>query len=79
MSFVPGLEQLTPRILDRLDIEGSYKQHVIRQARDVELFLRDEDLVIAEDVDYSLVPGMSMEVRQRLSEARPATLVKDLP
>lgn len=73
-SIVPGLSSFTPRILERLDIAGRYKQHIIRQAHDIELFQRDESLAIDPDLDYSLLPGMSFEVRQRLSEARPTTL-----
>lgn len=76
LEFVPGLEAFSPRILDRINVEGLYKQHVIRQTHDVELFLRDENLLIDEDLDYSLLPGMSNEVRQRLSLARPLTLVR---
>lgn len=76
MEFVPGLDSFSPRILDRINVEGLYKQHVIRQTHDVELFLRDENLLIDEDLDYSLLPGMSNEVRQRLSLARPLTLVR---
>jgi tRNA uridine 5-carboxymethylaminomethyl modification enzyme len=29
--LVPGLQQFSPRILERLNIEGLYKQHIIRQ------------------------------------------------
>lgn len=35
---------------------------------------RDENLLIADDIDYALLPGLSMEIRTRLAEARPATL-----
>lgn len=38
------------------------------------MFLRDEQLTIDADIDYSLIPGMSTEVRQRLTLHRPATL-----
>lgn len=52
-----------------------YKQHIIRQAHDIALFLRDENLVIDDSINYDVLPGMSHEVRQRLKDARPATLV----
>lgn len=29
--LVPGLEDTPPKIIERLNIEGLYKQHVIRQ------------------------------------------------
>ncbi|GAA6004495.1 hypothetical protein JCM10207_000753 [Rhodosporidiobolus poonsookiae] len=74
VPHVPGLDALPPRILERVGIAGKYKQHILRQTHDIALFLRDENLVIAEDVDYDTMPGMSMEVRARLKEARPTTL-----
>ncbi|GAA5827039.1 hypothetical protein JCM11251_002217 [Rhodosporidiobolus azoricus] len=71
---IPLLSSLSPSILDRVAIAGKYKQHILRQSHDVALFLRDENLVIDEGVDYDNMPGMSMEVRTRLKEARPTTL-----
>lgn len=44
------------------------------QTHDVNLFLRDENLLISPDIDYSTLPGMSIEVRQRLMDHRPTTL-----
>jgi len=55
-----------------------YKQHILRQTHDIALFLRDENLVIDSTVDYDAMPGMSHEVRQRLKDARPTTLVRAL-
>ncbi|GAA5972199.1 hypothetical protein JCM11641_002354 [Rhodosporidiobolus odoratus] len=74
LPHVPGLSELPLRTLDRIGIAGKYKQHILRQSHDVALFLRDENLVIDESVDYDSMPGMSMEVRTRLREARPRTL-----
>ncbi|KAL8292984.1 hypothetical protein RQP46_000678 [Phenoliferia psychrophenolica] len=74
LAQVPGLEDFSPRILERLEIEGLYKQHIIRQTHEVALFLRDENLLIDPDLDYALLPGMSSEVRQTLTRARPTTL-----
>ncbi|GAA5898713.1 hypothetical protein JCM6882_000905 [Rhodosporidiobolus microsporus] len=74
LPHVPGLSALPPSTLERIGIAGKYKQHILRQSHDVALFLRDENLVIDESVDYDSMPGMSMEVRTRLKEARPTTL-----
>ena len=75
LPHVPLLSTLQPKILERLEIEGRYKQHIIRQNHEVQLYLRDENLIIDPELDYTRLPGMSIEVRQRLIEARPLTLV----
>ncbi|OFW87206.1 MAG: hypothetical protein A3B66_05165 [Alphaproteobacteria bacterium RIFCSPHIGHO2_02_FULL_46_13] len=41
---------------------------------DIAAFRRDESLVLPVDLDYSEVGSLSTEIRQKLSEARPATL-----
>ncbi|GAA6058743.1 hypothetical protein JCM10212_003431 [Sporobolomyces blumeae] len=74
VPHVPELASVQPRILERIGIAGKYKQHILRQAHDIALFQRDENLVIDDKVDYDLLPGMSHEVRQRLKDARPETL-----
>ena len=70
-----SFSNLPPSILTRLEIAGLYKQHIIRQNHEVSLFLRDENLIIPSDINYNLLPGMSTEVRQKLIEVRPGTLV----
>ncbi|KAK4054895.1 Mitochondrial Translation Optimization [Microbotryomycetes sp. JL201] len=74
VPLVPGLDELPHLIQERLRIEGLYKQLVIRQEHDVSLFLRDENLLLDPKLDYSNLPGLSTEVRQRLAEHRPTTL-----
>jgi tRNA uridine 5-carboxymethylaminomethyl modification enzyme len=64
-----------PPDADNSSLPLRYKQHIIRQAHDIALFMRDENLVIDESIDYDVLPGMSHEVRQRLKDARPTTLV----
>ena len=79
LPLIPELLSFEPRLLERLDTEGRYKEHVARQAQEIALFLRDENLAIDPNIDYHALQGISMEVRERLSRARPATLVSARP
>jgi tRNA uridine 5-carboxymethylaminomethyl modification enzyme len=45
-----------------------------RQAADVALFRRDENLVLPEDFDYAPLKGLSNEARQKLQTIRPRTI-----
>jgi tRNA uridine 5-carboxymethylaminomethyl modification enzyme len=45
-----------------------------RQAADIAAYRRDESLQLPESLDYSQLPGLSNEVRQKLAAARPATI-----
>jgi tRNA uridine 5-carboxymethylaminomethyl modification enzyme len=69
----PELSAIEPAIACHLEIEAKYDVYARRQATDVEAFRRDEGLAL-NDVDYNLVPGLSNEVRTKLTAARPWTV-----
>jgi tRNA uridine 5-carboxymethylaminomethyl modification enzyme len=70
----PRLHDLPPVIAEQLEIEAKYAVYLDRQAADVAAFRRDESLLLAEDLDYAQVTGLSNEVRQKLSLVRPRTI-----
>jgi len=72
-SIWPQLSAIDPDIATHLEIDAKYDVYLKRQLADVEAFRRDEGLVLGE-VDYSLVPGLSNEVRVKLQAARPWTV-----
>lgn len=57
-----------------LETEVKYDGYVRRQNEAVERFKRLEDAAIPEWVDFCAVPGLSTEVRERLSNVRPRSL-----
>lgn len=69
----PELANIDPVIATHLEIDAKYDVYLERQSADVEAFRRDEGMVLSE-VDYSLVPGLSNEVRAKLEKARPFTV-----
>ncbi len=74
LSVWPELGELEPEIAEQLEIDATYDVYLERQAADVRAFRKDEALVIPTSLDYSAVPGLSQEVRQKLAAARPITL-----
>jgi tRNA uridine 5-carboxymethylaminomethyl modification enzyme len=69
----PELSAIDPGIAIHLEIDAKYDVYLKRQTADVDAFRRDEALVLG-DIDYSLVPGLSNEVRGKLAAARPWTV-----
>jgi tRNA uridine 5-carboxymethylaminomethyl modification enzyme len=70
----PELNALSRQAREQLEIDAMYSGYLERQALDVEAFKRDEDLRISPDLDYAAVGGLSNEVREKLTNARPVTL-----
>lgn len=52
---------------------GRYAHHVRRQSNNIISFLRDEALQLPDDLNYSSISGLSSELKERLSRARPTT------
>jgi tRNA uridine 5-carboxymethylaminomethyl modification enzyme len=72
--FWPQLAELQPLIAQQLEYDARYAGYLSRQDADILAFRRDEALEIPRDLDFALVSGLSTEIRQKLSRARPATL-----
>lgn len=70
----PAFGTLDPKVAEQLEIEAKYAVYLDRQAADVAAFRRDEALCLPEDLDFSRLPGLSNEVRQKLEAIRPRTL-----
>jgi tRNA uridine 5-carboxymethylaminomethyl modification enzyme len=54
--------------------DALYAPYVSRQAREWEAVQRDSRVWIPPQLDYAAVPGLSNEMAERLSAARPETL-----
>jgi tRNA uridine 5-carboxymethylaminomethyl modification enzyme len=70
----PRFGELSAAIAGQLEIDAKYDVYLSRQAADVESYRRDESVVLADDIDYATLPGLSNEVRNRLQSQRPRTI-----
>jgi len=59
---------------EQLEIEAMYAQYLARQQRDVVALERDEGVVIPGEFDFSVLGGLSTELREKLNHIRPETL-----
>jgi tRNA uridine 5-carboxymethylaminomethyl modification enzyme len=74
MRLWPELQSLGGAVLDQLEADALYAGYLERQNADIAAFRRDEALSLPNDLDYAAVHGLSTEVVQKLSRARPLTL-----
>ena len=58
-------------ITNQVEIRLKYAGYIKRQLKQVEDFARMEDMALPADLDYSDVPGLRTEARQKLAEVRP--------
>ncbi len=72
----PELTDMPGSILEQVAIDAQYAVYLDRQKADIEGMRRDEQRSIPDDLDYMSIPGLSMELRQKLSQQRPQTIAQ---
>jgi tRNA uridine 5-carboxymethylaminomethyl modification enzyme len=65
---------LTPEEIQQVEIALKYAGYITRQEEDVQKFKTMEDKQIPPWMDYSIVPSLRKEARQKLESIRPQTL-----
>ena len=70
----PRFGEVPAKIAEQLEIDAKYDVYLSRQVADIAAYRRDEALELPEDLDYSQLPGLSIEARQKLNSARPGTI-----
>jgi tRNA uridine 5-carboxymethylaminomethyl modification enzyme len=72
----PEVRSIGTPILEQLSIDAQYAVYLDRQRADVAAMRRDEGVAIPEWVEYSTIPGLSAELRQKLEQHKPATIAQ---
>ncbi len=64
------------QVAEQVEIDAKYAGYIERQKEEIERLRHHENTAIPCDFDYHQVKGLSNEVRQKLSDARPDTLAR---
>jgi len=70
--FAPGITDETA--YEQVEIQAKYAGYIDRQQEDIDKSLRYENTKIPETFSFKNISGISIEIQQKLSEARPETL-----
>ena len=74
--LLPELSQVDPEIRAQVGRDAMYAHYIKRQERDITLMKRDESQEIPSDFDYSVLQGLSNELRTKLSSAKPSNIAQ---
>ncbi|MGQ3675405.1 tRNA uridine-5-carboxymethylaminomethyl(34) synthesis enzyme MnmG [Xanthobacter sp. TB0139] len=74
VTLWPELSTLPPAISEQVEIDAKYAVYLARQAADIAVLRRDENLMLPEDLGYEELPGLSNELKHRLVQVRPRTI-----
>ncbi|WLS03772.1 tRNA uridine-5-carboxymethylaminomethyl(34) synthesis enzyme MnmG [Shinella oryzae] len=71
-----ALADVPARVSEAVEIEAAYAVYMNRQEADISEARREEQRQIPDDFDFNTLPGLSIELRQKLTAARPANLAQ---
>ena len=72
----PEIAAIAPDIVEQLVVDAQYAVYLDRQRSDIDAVRRDEQKPIPDDLDFAAIPGLSMEIRQKLQQFRPQTIAQ---
>ena len=75
-SVWPELAGIDKKIGELLCIEAQYAVYLDRQSQEVVALRREEARTIPADVDFSIVSGLSNELRDKLIRGKPSTIAE---
>jgi tRNA uridine 5-carboxymethylaminomethyl modification enzyme len=72
---LPGRnESLSEEVIQQVEISVKYAGYIDRQELEVQKFKKLEDKAIPDTFDFSTVPSLRLEARQKFAKIRPATI-----
>lgn len=74
LVFFPEVQIINREILNILQIESKYADYIHRQQQDITLYEQEEGLKIPSCLDFSLIPGLSTEVTEKLLKNKPVSI-----
>jgi tRNA uridine 5-carboxymethylaminomethyl modification enzyme len=74
IATIKGVAVVDEQVAEQVEISVKYAGYIDRQQEDIARLHRCENTVIPPDFNYSLVKGLSHEVKHKLTHAKPATM-----
>jgi tRNA uridine 5-carboxymethylaminomethyl modification enzyme len=76
IALDPLLGEVKEDIRRQVERDALYSNYIARQQKDIDLLQRDEAHVIPSGFDYSVLEGLSNELKSKLIAARPSNLAQ---
>ncbi|RBW55170.1 tRNA uridine-5-carboxymethylaminomethyl(34) synthesis enzyme MnmG [Ruegeria sp. A3M17] len=76
IPLMPEIESVEEEIRLQVERDALYANYIARQQKDVEAMKRDESYEIPRGFDYLAMEGLSSEMKQKLSNAKPENIAQ---
>lgn len=75
-SVWPALSSIPGGLAETMEIEAGYAVYLERQAADIAVMKREENIEIPENFDFDSLPSLSNELRVKLKRHKPASVAQ---
>jgi tRNA uridine 5-carboxymethylaminomethyl modification enzyme len=76
LAAISGDSTADAQVAEQVEIKAKYAGYIERQQEEINRLRRYENTALPADFDYSTIEGLSNEVKQKLSAAKPETLAR---
>jgi len=73
-GFDPDRPELSREVIEQVEIAIKYEGYIRRQLSQAKEYKRQENRLLPDDIDYSVITGMSIEARQKLAKIKPRSI-----
>jgi tRNA uridine 5-carboxymethylaminomethyl modification enzyme len=73
-ELIPDLSKFPQDVLSEAETEVKYSGYIQKQLKEVEKFKKLESIKLPPELDYYKIPGLSNEVREKLTRIKPASI-----
>lgn len=75
-EFGTKIDEFDTNILDRVQLFIKYEGYINRQKEEIYRLKKFENFKIDDDIDFETIPGLSLEVVEKLNKIRPKTVAE---
>ncbi len=72
--FDESRPELPAAVTEAVEIHIKYAGYLARQEKQVEQFKKEESHLLPKDIDYTAIPGLRLEAREKLQQIRPVSI-----
>ncbi|MBR4863037.1 MAG: tRNA uridine-5-carboxymethylaminomethyl(34) synthesis enzyme MnmG [Oscillospiraceae bacterium] len=72
--FDPDRSALSEAVTAEVEIQVKYAGYLARQQKQVEVFRKEEETLLPQNIDYSSIHGLRLEAREKLEAIRPVSI-----
>lgn len=76
ISDITGSPVTDNAVADQVEVKTKYAGYIARQEDEIKRLRRYENTIVPEHLDFTIIEGLSNEVKQKLTDSRPETLGK---